>query len=45
MPFKILVMLTNNIILANSGHYTLRPLDSSLGPLQTMHVTLNILTV
>ena len=35
-----LLMLTNGIILAVSGHDTLRPLDNWLGPSQVVYVKL-----
>ena len=38
---KKLLMLTNGIILAISGHDTFRPLGIKLGPLQKVYVTLN----
>ena len=34
-------MLTDSIVLANSGHNTLRPLDIWLGHLQIVYVELN----
>ena len=34
-------MLTNSIILTNSGRNTLGPPTSSLGPVQIVHVALN----
>ena len=41
VQLKKLLMLTNGIILAISGHDTFRPLGNNLGPLQMVYRTPN----